>query len=124
MERELKTPGHSDIVRDEKGRMLLNVAELALAAAGECCTTLDWLRRVEVIDRRSTDASSIRGEPLRGTTYVPAGTYVARVWAERYIAFGLDANGRVRPLASVPADEDAAVRLWPVLEREGVRVSP
>ena len=120
--KQVVTPGHDIVVRDDDGNMLLNADDIALAAAGECFDNVKVVMRVDGINR--SRSATLHSVDIAGTDFLRAGTYVCLVSAspkERYVAFRLDTDGRVRPLVAIPAEhDDWPIRMWPALLSAGV----
>ena len=128
----LTSPGRSDIMYDDAGRLLLNTTDLAKAGAGGNYTRYNggWLKTITAIDKRKTNGYSLVGEFLDGRTsmYLRPGVYLdCSVGGSRkhhyavYTVFRLSPTGEVEKLGDENSDHrDWAVRLWPVLEAAGV----
>ena len=126
----ITTPGSDSIQRDEAGRMLLNVNDLARAGAAGNYTRYNggWVKKVDALDKRRANGYSLLGDFVQGTTYLQPGIYLdcsiagSRKHQRRtYTLFRLTPSGEVEPLATVGDTRDWAVRLWPALEAAGVQ---
>ena len=73
----LKSPGCEEVIRNDDGRMLVDVEEMANAAIGQGFEA-QYVQKVNHIVPDPADAFNLLGPRVTGRMYLPAGVYYTR----------------------------------------------